>query len=250
MSVSASQSTGLHGTEPCVRRGGWRLIWRAALVAAVLATAWLAYPHVLPLAGGLLVVDEPCSDFSHVLLGGGDHRFDIAAELYRKNPSRRLVLIEPCPSRLVRNGIIPSFENICRRELNARGVPNEAVELIPGEARNAWAAARLLRQWISDHPDARLLVLCNRFASRRQRSVLDAVLGPEDAARVFIRGLPDRRYHETNWWQSRCGAREFVFGSLALAYLWCRGEGREDPQQWNPDDYERMLCRTAADASP
>jgi len=232
-----------------VRRRGGRLIWRAALAGAVLAAAWLAYPHVLSMAAGLLVVDEPCGDFGHVLLAGGDHRFDIAAELYCKKPSRRLVLMEPYPNRLVRNGIIPSFENICRCELKARGVPSEAVELIPGKARNAWAAARLLRQWINDHPDTRLLVLCNRFASRRQRSVLDAVLGPEDAGRVFIRGLPDRRYDETNWWQSRCGAREFVFGSLALAYLWCRGESREDPQQWNPDDYERMLCRTVGDGS-
>ena len=194
-------------------------------------------------------MDEQPEEWNYLLLAGGDHCYDVAADLYHEDSSRRIVLIEPYPNRLVQIGVLPSFEATCRRELAARDVPTHAVELVPGEARGAWARARLLQRWMGDRSDVRLVVLCDRFASRYQRFVVDAVLGPADAARVAIRGLPDRRYDESNWWKRRRGVKEFVLGSIALTYLWCQGESQATFEQWNPDDYQRVVQRAVRETS-
>jgi hypothetical protein len=219
-----------------------------AVVLTVVACAWCFRGDLLQGAGGLRVAGRQQPDFDWVLIPEGDlrgdGRYDEAARLYREDSSRRIVLIELYPEPVVQAGALPPYDEIGRRELAARGVPAESVELIPGQAATTWAAVRLLRGWLRDEQEARVLVLVDRFRSRQLRHVVDSVLGAGDAARVSVGGLADRRYDETNWWQSRRGVAAAMFAGLELACAWCEGESHSAPCHWVPDDYERMLRRT------
>lgn len=246
------------GEDPTVqksdhrKRYGGKRLWCTVVLAAIAGCAWLWRGTILRAAAELLIVDQPSSRCEWVLIvqgnGRGVGRYDEAARLYHEDPSRRVVLIQRFPRPTIRIGAVPAPDAIGRRELAARGVPMKSVTLIPGEADDEWTAAHALQSWLRDRPDGRLLVLCNRFQSGHQRLVLDTVLDPAAAARVSVRGLADRRYDETDWWQSRRGVKELMFAYLELAHArWC-GESHAARQAWNPDDYERMLQRTVEEA--
>jgi hypothetical protein len=220
----------------------------------VTVSLWFCRHIILQAAAAPLVVDQSPADCAYILVLNGDYWsarwFDEAADLYREDPSRRILLVESRPERAVRLGVLPSYAERSRRVLAARGVPREAVVVIPGEAPDVWAEVELLRQWLSERPDADVRALSDRFSSRAQRVVLDRVLPAEDAARVTVCALPDIRCNEHNWWQSRWGAKAFLYGWLKLAYACC-GEAETDPAPtWNPDEYERTLDRAAAGANP
>ncbi len=224
---------------PAPRRSG-RWTRRLAVLGALLLVAGLAHPLVLRALGRVLVVDQPCEAPSHVLLIGGDSAHDRAAELLRDDPRRRVLLIPWRPGRLTRVGLLPPAHQIARRALLERDVPAEAIHVLQGQARSQWQAARLLDDYLAAHPRAEVVVLCDRFASRRHRLVLDRVLDPRRAQRMSVRGLRDRRYDETDWWRVRRGAKEFLTAGIVLTHAWLAGETPPAPE-WDPDEYEREL---------
>jgi len=218
---------------------------RTAIAAGVLVCLWFARGPLLRGLARVLIVDQWNEQADYLLLFGGDHCFDMAAHWYHEEPSRMILLVESRPERLVRTGVLPSTEETCLRELESRAVPRRAVEVIPGEAAHVSEAAELLGEWLHQRPDARVQVLCERFDSRRCRLHLDAALRPADAARVSVRGLPDRRYDETDWWTSRRGFKEFGLKALALGYSWSADKDGTDTEPWDPDEYERSLPAAA-----
>ncbi|MFC1596914.1 hypothetical protein ACFL5Q_03105 [Planctomycetota bacterium] len=230
--------------KPCRRKR----IRRVALVLALLACAWLCYPVILRTVARGLIAGRQQNGADYVWIrsdGGpcpdGDRSYDQAARLYHEDTSRGILLMEPKPSRLVEIGALPGFEPAARRQLAARGVPERAVTLLDGEPETHWDEARLLTTWMNDHPGSEVLLLCDRFGSRRWRYVLDTVLEPDHAARTGILALRDRRYDETNWWKSRGGAKSLFYGYVCLAYAWRCGEAVPQRMSWNADEYERML---------
>ncbi len=217
--------------------------WWVALFAcaAVLVLAAVFHARLLTAAARLLVVDQTGRPVTHLVLLGGDSRHDAAAAFLRQNPAGRILLIEAVPDTLVAHGIVPSAEVLDRRALAERGVPESAVETLGEPAENAWQAMRRLRGWLDAHPEAQVGVLCDRFAGRYHRTVVDAVLLPEAAGRVSLWALPHHEYDETNWWQRRTSARQFVYAWLHLAYQRLRGEPPPRPRRWNPDAYEAQI---------
>jgi hypothetical protein len=197
-----------------------------------------------------LIWEDPADDCDVVWIRPRcDGAFDVVAGLYRDWPSRRVVLVEPAPTRLVQAGFVPTFEAICRRELEARGVPRDSVAVVGRGARNGWDEARLAAAWFEANPTACVAFLCDRFSSGAMRSILNAVLAPEQAARVRIVALSSRRYDERDWWQSRTGVRQFMYAAIARAYVGWVGEPDEVPEAQSPEDFERMLDRLVAEAS-
>lgn len=235
LTTSAALASG--DLRPPRRRRRGTVVCIAAIVLAAVCHAPL-----LRVAAGLLIVDEPQPPApAYVLVCSGDRRCDVAADLYRRRAAEGVLLVEEHPPRLVREGIVPSREALAQRLLADRRVPQDIVTIIPGLARNEWQAARLLAGWIQERPDAHIVVLCDRFDSRRQRHVLAAALRAEQKGMISMRALPDRRFDERNWWKSREGLKAFFKCAVSAAYdYWC-AEPAWIPQEWSPDDYERAL---------
>ena len=240
MNVTAIPSPPKRADIPIKPRPGRLSRRRLALLGctAILALAAVFHARLLTAAARLLVVDQVGTPATHLVLLGGDGRHDRAAAFLREHPAGRILLIEGVPDTLVEHGILPSAVVMDRQALAERGVPSSAVERIGEPAENGWQAMRRLGRWLADRPDARAAVLCDRFASRHQRTVVDAVLPPDAARRVKIWPLARHDYDETNWWRGRIGARQFVYAWLHLAYQRLCGEPPPRPCTWDPDRYE------------
>ena len=178
------------------------------------------------------------------LNGDGLACYDWAAMLFQKDSSRQVLLSVPPPNRLVQAGVLPSFKETSLRELSDRGVPASAVITIEGNEHDPWQEGRFLEAWLDERPKARVLLLCNRFAGRFWRRVLDSVLQSEHRDNVAVWALPDPLCDETNWWRTRSGFKNVFNSYVSLLYAWCR---RGDAPQWgwsSPDEYEQAFLST------
>ena len=218
------------------RRWGRRLL----VAALVLACLYLCRARILRAVGGFLIVDESPAG-SALLVLGGDRCGERAIDLYQSGAATEIVLLPWHPGRLEIMGIRAPFASALRLRLRERGLPEQAVTVIPGDVHTAWEGARCLRDWLEGHPDAELTAVCPQFSGRKLRHIFDAVLGPEAAGRVRLRGLRHRWYDETEWWQNKDGLKEVFNAYLGLGHVWFNGEGTEEWREWEPDQYEKTL---------
>ena len=229
---------------------------RILISAVVVAAACLFHAPLLRGLANFLVVDEPTRSVDYICVTSwgyrpdGDRCYDVAGELHRKNPSCRILLIEPNHSRLVQIGAVKSFASVSQRELGSRGVPSEAISILRCEPWNDWATARALADWLRDHPNNSVLLLCGQFRSAQARHTLDAVLHRAEAARVRVRALPSRQCDETDWWTSRRGYLEFGDHWLMRIQNRLGGGDAMQPPERNAEQYERDFLRTLPEALP
>jgi hypothetical protein len=154
----------------------------------------------------------------------GFEPFDLAAEWQAEAAGRKILLLLPQTSRIVEVGAVPSFEQMCRRQLTKRGVPAADVWSIRAEARDAWEEAHALGGWLKAHPASTVRITCSPFGSGLLRYVFNKVLDPAEAARVRLAVLADPNCRIESWWRSREGVKGFMYSWLELIYTWAKGE--------------------------
>jgi hypothetical protein len=230
--------------------------WRYVTLAVVIAIACVCHAPLLRGLAGFLIVDQPTDNYDYICLSpwgqspNGDHCYDVAAELFRKKPACRFLLIEPAPNRLEAIGAVPSFASLDWRELHARGVPQEAITILRGQRWNDWATAHALADWTRDHSGHSIVLLCGQFHSAQMRRALDDVLTPTAAATVHIHALPNRQHDDTNWWTRRSGYRAFAEGWLLRFQGWLAGGDMRQTPARTADDYERDFLHAFAEDTP
>jgi hypothetical protein len=188
----------------------------------------------------MLVTEQSSSDACWIVLFPADRSADYVAERYRSHPETRVLLIDGEPTRLRTQGVQASWVSERRQALLQKGIRESEIQILDSQARNEWDRVRKLREWFIAYPDTEVVALCDRFHSRHLRIILDHVLGP-DAGRVRITGLPDRRYDETNWWQSKEGVIGWWDAFSRLAFVALVGEGDPPEPILDADTYERAL---------
>ena len=129
-------------------------------------------------------------------------------------------------------------------------MPPQAISLLGGEPWNDWATARALAAWLHDNPGNSVLLLYDQFHSGQMRSVLDAVLDSDDAARIRIRALSGPEFDDTNWWTLRSGYRAFGASWLMRFQTWLGGGDAPQSPQRNADDYRRDFLKSLAEKMP
>lgn len=202
-----------------LKGGGWRP-WCARLVLMLLSMSlalWLCSPLLCWGAARLLICDESAESASVALLVSGDRVYDAAAEFYRADSNRKLLLIGRRSNRLERAGVLEP--DVPLRLLRERGVPPETLTGLECDGLDDWQAAAVLANWLQEHPDASVAVLCDRFDSRRQRWILNAVLSAADTPRVRVCAIRGRNYTETNWQRGGLeGLLGFLKASITLTH--------------------------------
>jgi len=227
---------------------------RTALAAAIVGVALVFHAPLLRGLAGLLVATPTTDEADYIGVldwwnsPDGDRCYDTAAGLFdgkkSRKASRGVLVVEFRPGRLAQVGALPTFEKLSRRELEARGVPQEAISVLHSEECGDWSTARALSGWLRERPNATLLLLCGQFRSAQLRYALDRVLDPTSAARVHVHPLPDRRYDTTDWWKSRRGFRAFGFAWLIRFHGWLYGGGATQPPRADAEGYERRFLQT------
>ncbi len=211
-----------------------------------------------PLLRGLadpLIVDQTTDDYDSICIlpslqtPDGDRCYDVAASLFRKNPSAQVLIVVHPPNRIVEAGALASFETISRRELGVRGVPGDSILILRSRWIDDWAAAEALAGRLRERPESSVLLLCAEFHSARVRAVLNDVLDPAAAKRVRVMPLPDRRFDQTNWWKSRRGVRALGMNWLVRLQGWLGGQAAHPPRK-NADDYRRDIIKSWREETP
>jgi hypothetical protein len=189
-------------------------------ILLTVASVWLLRGVILRTVAWGLIVNEECPITGYVWIADGDRCFDHAAQLYRNRPSTRIILVAKFRQRIVQIGVQPPPELISRRELASRGVPPEAVIVIPGSAQNAWEEAQLVASWMASRSGAEVLLLCDQFGSRLERRIVDSVMDASGTKHIHIQPLPNRRFDENDWWRNRDGVKHVGLSFLGLIYTW------------------------------
>ena len=221
------------GEKESQGRRRW-LRWAAAFAVALLLLAVLLRAPVLRWAASGLTARTAWSTADRVLVYDGDRRFEEAARLYAAGRVRGALLVQQPPDRLVRRGILPSVEERAIEALGRLGLPAEAVEIVPGPARNEWEGARLLEGWLAQYPEDTVVVVCRLFQSRRYQGAVERVFGA-GAERIAWHPVPDRRFEPGAWWRSKIGVLAFFNGWVSLGYSRFAGERPGVSLEWEPD---------------
>ncbi|MBL8794546.1 MAG: YdcF family protein [Planctomycetia bacterium] len=194
-----------------LKRLGW-----AALVSGLLCVGlFLARNALLPPVARFLDVSEPPlkSDYALVLGGGSDVRPFVAAGLYKTGWVKQVLLPKVKLSPEAEQGVMASEQETTARVLAARGVPAEAVRLLPGECASTADEAASLALLLDAEPNARVLIVTHTFHTRRARSIFHRALGAR-AGQVHFIAAPTDGYSADDWWQSDDG-----FGCYANEYM-------------------------------
>ncbi len=221
----------------------WRPGRRWLVRATLLVLLVLFHAPLFRLLAAPLVVEDPAEPVDAVIVIGGGYGeapYDEIASLSRAGSAREVVFVADESSRLTQLGILPPAAAVARRELAARGISGTALTVLPGNYPTVWAASRSIREWMESHPESHAVVLSDEFGSRMTRHIVRRVLGPEAAARVRWRIIPDPRFGRSNWWRSRQGVVAVGGAYVSLVHTHLCGEPPK-AEVWDPEVYEEKL---------
>lgn len=217
-----------------------------ALVAVALLMALFLHAPLLQGAASFLVSGDEASSGEFIVVLGGDSAYDEAARLIDHAGWNRILIVQTQTNRLMDLGILPPADEVALKELQSRGVPRDRIKVIAGKASNDWEIVRQLISHLETEKAAESLILCDRFSSRRLRRIIKGVTVREQAKRISLTPLRDRRYDETNWWKSRTGVKQFCTHLGTNLLLTIVGECHCQNSSWDPDEFEQDLANRFA----
>lgn len=177
----------------------------AAVIGALLIAGWLDEPDAPGRADAIVVLaDDPSRAFQ-------------AADLYRQGYAGRVYVSVPrvrkSDALLAANGIVlPRSEELFRRVLLARGVPEAAIRTFGRDLSSTRAEAEAVRAELAG--SAKLLVVTSPYHLRRARMIFREALPGRELRFIGSRyeAFPRR------WWTDQDAARAVVLETAKLAY--------------------------------
>jgi uncharacterized SAM-binding protein YcdF (DUF218 family) len=176
---------------------------------------------LLSQAGGWLNnADQPQQVDAIVVLGGAFERTLYAAELYGAGYAKRIYLSNPVREgshRLLDEfGInIPSEHEISTLLLKRKGVPAEAISLLPGAALSTADEGKLLKQVFSER-QTRIMVVTSAYHIRRARMVITHAFKNISVTAIFV-ATPYEKY-SNDWWRDQDSARQTILEIAKITY--------------------------------
>lgn len=210
--------TGADG-PPRRRRVRPRTVLLAFLALAILAGVFHR-PILVAFAYGFRVDDPAPGGAIVMLLGGSSHRPEKAAELYRAGMAPVILLCTEKRDPIWPAGLEPS--DLMKQYMVRRGVPESAVEILPGEIGSTREEAARVGEYLGRHPDVRrITVVTTAFHTRRARRVFRRVLGGRGVD-VRSAAATDPAFDETNWYLTEDGLILYLNESVKTVYYWLK----------------------------
>lgn len=201
------------GFQQTSQRGGIiaKLVVLIVLVVLI-ALLYLVRAPLLRLAGSFWIrPDPPANSDVIVILSDDDFTADRAtraADLYHDGWAPRVV----GSGRWLRPYI--SIADLMQRDLEARGVPRQAVVPFAHDAPDTLEELKGICQFVDQHGWKRVMIVTSNYHTRRTRYLCNHVFPPD--MHVLVESAPDHDYDPDSWWRTRIGLKTFFHESVGM----------------------------------
>jgi uncharacterized SAM-binding protein YcdF (DUF218 family) len=175
-----------------------------ALVVLLVVWCFAAWAAAAFLVAGAGTTTE-CADAAAVLAGSSAYieRTRLAAEIFRQGRAPRVVLTNDGQrggwSKEAERNLF--FVERAAAELNERGVPAEALEVVPGTVSSTYEEAQRLREFAKSGNLRSLLVVTSSYQLRRARWTFERVFEGSGIKVSFEAAPPgEQTPHTLTWW--------------------------------------------------
>lgn len=206
---------------------------RRAFARVCLATGVLgvvALVGFLPFAGRFLVREDPlaASDAVFVLAGGTVDRWLEGVELLRERHAPLIVLspgrLDPAEIDVRAKGIRwPNDGELARAAILQLGLPEDVVQILPGNLDNTAQEAEALHRHINQSGWRRVIVVTSPYHTRRTRLAFRREFAGSQVD-VIVRASRFSESDPARWWRHRADIR-FVTSELQKVVLYGLGLG-------------------------
>jgi uncharacterized SAM-binding protein YcdF (DUF218 family) len=200
------------------------VIFRLILFMMFLLVAgglYLVRHPLLRMAGQSWEVDDRLEQADAILMLGDDNyageRASRSAELLRAGWAPVIV----ASGRLLRS--YAGMAELMTRDLEAKGIPREAIVPFPHRAASVRQEAEALRALVVERGWRRVLLVTSNYDSRRKRYVFRKVFPPD--VMISVVAVRDADFDPELWWESRQARRLFLretTGYLSAVWEWWR----------------------------
>lgn len=195
-------------------------------LVALCGGLYAARAALLPAAAHWLDVGEtPCRAECALVLGGDENsRPFVAAALWKAGFAKKILLTRPESAAPDDEAIYPSFQQISRGVLLARGVAPADIVLLGEGAATTFDESQSLRAYVERNAVRRVLLVTNDYHTRRARWIFRKALSGTGAELVVI-SAPPGRFSSDNWWRYSLGFRLILSEYFKLAFYAVRYGG-------------------------
>lgn len=198
------------------RRGGWRLLW----VALVLLAVVLAAPVGLEALGRVLIADDPLHPADAILVLSGESRegdrMQHAVDLYKQGLAPLLVL-SGTPA-----GFRTHEAEIMQRHAEYLGVPLDRILAVKHDADSTKEEAEAVVPVLQQKGLKEVILVTSSYHTARAKRIFAKTAGPA-GPRFLASPADDGVFDPDGWWTRRRDAKTFIYEVIKT--VWSAAEG-------------------------
>ena len=187
----------------------------------------LAWTFLAPFLARALVVEKPLGHADVILVMAGSSayvaRTHKAAIIYKQGVAQKIVLTDDgeqagWSQKEQRN---PSYVELAKRELVARGVPDDAIKILEPKVAGTMDEAKVVYKFALENRWKSLLIVTSPYHSRRALRTFESVLAANGLEANVGVVVAEQIRQDFFWWLASNGWRD-VAGEYvkSLVYYW------------------------------
>jgi hypothetical protein len=191
-----------------------------SLIIVVLGSiGWLWRERFLVQIADFWTVSDPVYEADAVvILGGGVYdKSKIAADLYRRGLTKKILVSDVLDSSHAIVGGHYSDTTLSREALRGYGIPDEAVETFGTVNKNTRNEAVALRDWIAQKSAASFIIPTEFLFSRRVRWIFNREFAGRNV-QISIYPFETSHYNRNDWWRTEEGKSAFELELIKFIY--------------------------------